>query len=175
MFGSGVSAGGGSGEGGIIPRTTGWANYRDTQYNEASPLTVLSGQRVVIPNNAGIKDEGQLPEDVATFYNPTTSKVLATNGSDFIITVRLRVKPKTEEVSWVKVELEIASPAAPVIETASRALPWGADVENALTFTLSGYARDAFELNGGRLFVSADGDIEVYGTSYVIKRTHKGI
>lgn len=178
MYGSGVSAGGGGGggSGGTSPRATGWGNYRDTQYTSASPLLIPANTRTLLPNNAGVKDESQLPEDMVTFYNQVTSRILATNGSDFIITARVRVRPTNEEATMVMLQVEIGSAGSPVvIETGQRTLPWGINVESAMNFTFSGYALDTFAATGARMFITSDGPIEVYGVSYVIKRTHKGV
>lgn len=176
MFGSGVSAGGGGGGGGPSPRTTGWGNYRDTEYTSASPLLLPANTRTLVPNNAATKDESQLPEDMLTFYNTLTSRILATNGSDFIITARIRVRPTNEEATMVRMELEMGLDVSPVvIETTQRALAWGVLQESPLNFTFSGYARETFALAGARLFITSDGPVEIYGVSYVIKRTHKGV
>jgi hypothetical protein len=177
MYGSGVSAGGGGGgAGGVSPRATGWGNYRDTQFTSAAPLSIAANTRTLIPNNAGIKDESQLPEDMVTFYNQVTSRIIATNGSDFIITARIRMRPTNENATMVKMELEIGTTGNEIIiETAQRTLPWGIGAESAMNFTFSGYALDTFAATGARLFITSDGPIELYGVSYVIKRTHKGV
>lgn len=179
MYGAGVSSGlGGSGGGTASPRRTGWGNYRDTQYTEQAPFTLAADTPAVLPNNAGVKDESQLPEDVSSFYNPATSRISGSNGSDFILTVRLRLKATTAEASAIKLELQIndINTGLPVaIETASRTIPWGLGQEHALNFTFSGYARQSFAASGAQLLVTSDGPIEIYGVSYVIKRTHKGV
>lgn len=177
MFGAGVSAGGGGGgSGGPSLRATGWGNYRDTQYTSSSPLLLPANTRTLLPNNAGIKEESQLPEDMVTFYNQATSRILATNGSDFIITARVRVRPTNEDASMVRVDVAIGPAGSEVIiESGQRALSWGVMQETALNFTFSGYALDTFAASGARLFITSDGPIELYGISYVIKRTHKGL
>lgn len=177
MYGAGVSAGGGGGGGGGTSlRATGWGNYRDTQYTSSSPLLIPANTRTLVPNNAGIKEESQLPEDMITFYNPATSRILATSGSDFIITARIRVRPTNEDATMVRMDVEIGPAGSEVvIETGQRALSWGVMQETALNFTFSGYALNTFAATGARLLVMADGPIELYGVSYVIKRTHKGL
>lgn len=178
MWGSGVSAGGGGtgGGGGLSPRATGWGNYRDTAYDSVTPFALAADTRTQLPNNAGSKDETQIPEDMATFYQPGTGKILGTNKSDFILTVRLKAVPREPEATRLTLELEIINAGSPlVIEASSRAIPWGIDQTVALTFTFSGYVRDAFEASGAKLYVTSDGDVDLYGMSYVIKRTHKGV
>lgn len=178
-WGSGVSAGGGGGGGeggGVSPRATGWANYLDTQYTVGSPLAVAANTRILLPNNAGNKVETQLPEDLARFYDPITKKIPGTTGSDILVTVRIKLKAVSPDASSVKLEMDIGPDEAPlVIEATSRALPWGVGVEEPVTFHFSGYCAEEFTANGARLFLTSDGAIEVYGISYVIKRTHKGV
>lgn len=178
MYGAGVSAGGGGGGegGGLSPRATGWANYRDIQYNEVAPLVVPANTRALLPNNAGVKDESQIPEDMITFYDAPNRRILGTNGSDFVLTVRIKVRPTSIDASAIKMELEITQMGSPVIiETAQRALPWGLNNEVALNFTFSGYVREAFAQSGAKLYITCDGPLEVYGISYVVKRTHQGV
>lgn len=177
MYGSGVSGGGGGGGGGApSPRRTGWANYRDTQYTSGNPLVIAGLTRTQLPNNAGIQDESQLPEDTISFYDEVGGRILGYNGSDFIVSVRLRLKTTDINSTWVKLEMEIMQGVVPVIiETSAITLSWGVNVESGLDFTFSGYIREAFAASGARLFITADGPIEVYGISYVVKRTHKGV
>lgn len=177
MYGSGVSSGlrGGAGDA-PSARRTGWGDYRDTQYTSAAPLVVPANTRIIIPNNSGVRDESQLPEDVLSFYDEDDQRILVTNGSDFILTVRIRVRPTTIDATNIRVEMEITQAGVPVVvETGQRTLPWGIGVETAMNLTFSGYARESFAASGARLYLTSDGPIEVYGVSYVIKRTHKGV
>ena len=121
-------------------------------------------------------DESQLPEDVLSFYDEVGQRILGSNGSDFILTVRIRVRPTTIDATAIKVEMEITQSGTPIIiETGQRTLPWGIGTETAMNFTFSGYCREAFAAGGARVFLTCDGPIEVYEVSYVIKRTHKGV
>lgn len=175
-FGSGVSAGGRSGSGGVAPRATGWAIYRDQTYTLEAPLSLDADVRTQLPNAAQSRDESQLPDDLLTFYDPITGKIKGTRGGDYVINVRLRITPRDADTTFVKIELDLGPDAAPqVIETAGRALPWGMDQETAHSFVYSGFVSPTFETNGCRLFITSDGPADVYSISYVIKRTHKGV
>lgn len=177
MYGSGVSAGGGSGGGsGPSPRATGWAAYEDTEYTTASPLTLATGTRIALPNNAGSVNESQLPEDMVTFYDEGTNRIFSTVGSDFIITVRLKARPLNEVATWFKLELQTGIGGdSEVIEIQQQTFPWGVLQDNVVNLTFSGFALTAFANSGAYLFVTADGPVEIYDISYVIKRTHKGV
>ena len=177
MFGSGVSAGGGgSGGGSVSPRATGWGYYQDTQYTSVIRRRLAQNARVLIPNNALVKDESQLPEDMATFYNQSTGRILATLGSDYIISVRLHARPSNEVATKVTLELQVGeSGSEVVIAVEQQTLPWGMQLDNTLNFTLSGYAMEAFATTGASLFITPDGPLDIFDISYVIKRTHKGV
>lgn len=169
--GSGVVNTGGT----ASPVTSGWANYRDPRYTVDSAFLLQANVRTLLPNNAGIKDESQLPLDVSKFYDPATSLVKGTAGSDFILTVRLKARAKNSYAQMVKIEIDTGTDQLPrVIEASIRTLPWGVDAVTPLTFILSGYVGSNFEANGARVFVTANDLTDIYDISYVIKRTHKG-
>lgn len=47
---------------------TGWASYVDTQYTVGSPLALIGGATVKLPNNCGSVIDSQMPPDVDSFY-----------------------------------------------------------------------------------------------------------
>lgn len=169
-----VAAGGGGG--GLSPRATGWASYLDTQYTSASPLILTGGQRVLIPNNALSKNESQIPEDLATFYNPVNGKITGSAGSDLIITLRAKMIPKTMDTVSATVQLDIGTVQTPIIiDGVTVTLPWGVDIEQNLSVNFSAYCLQTFETNGGKLYITANDLLHLYDITLLVKRTHKGV
>lgn len=183
-FGSGVSwagllAGGGGegGGGGVSPRATGWASYGDNEYTDENPWVVPANIQMQLPNNSlGERIQTQLPEDINTFYNPATGRITGSNGSDLLMSIRLKVRPTTADASHVKLLLDIGTSGSPiVIESGESALPWGLGTVNELTIIYSPYCGPLFAQNGALLWFEADGPVEVFDIGYVIKRTHRGV
>lgn len=73
------------------PKQQGWASYKDSVYADVSPFVIAQNTQVVLPNNAGVKIENNLPETVGTFYNATNQKYLLQDANGFY-SVRVRFK-----------------------------------------------------------------------------------
>lgn len=182
MWGGGVSAGGrgsGGGEGGVIgvsPRATGYGLYRDTRYTQASPLILQPDLRVLLPNNAGNKNEGQLPEDIASFYNPVTGRIPGTLDCDIIVTARFMCHKLDIDATSAIIEVDSGLDGSPFkVEESMVALPFGTDSISPMSYVFSGYCGTNFTNNGARIFITPSGSIAIWGIQFIIKRTHKAV
>lgn len=149
---------------------TGWAQYQDTQYTVGAQFSVLAGTDTILPNNAGLVIESQLPSDITSFYS--AGKITGRNGDGISITVDMIVTPSSGVATYVEVWFDIGSPVG---ELYRRILtfPKGAGVELPINFTVIGYTLETWEANGALVYIKSNGPITVYNQRYVITRTHK--
>lgn len=82
---------------GTPPKQHGWGSYKDSVYTDVSPFVIATNTQVVLPNNADVKLETNLPTAVTTFYNPTTQKYLLQDSEGFYsVRVRFKVQAGTQ-------------------------------------------------------------------------------
>ena len=72
----------------------GWARYVDTQYTQASPLSLTDGVQVTLPNNAGSTTKSRISSD---FYDSSTQKIVGL---------------KLNEVQIISIEFKAEAPNA---------------------------------------------------------------
>lgn len=152
-------------------QTTGWGQYIDTTYTEASPLSVPAGTTVDLPNNAGDANETYLPFGVSSLYNGT---VMTPDqiGDAYEISIRFKTKSSINEGA-VRVALDIGGSMGEVFSD-SRRLVRGTGDENSMAFNFTAFSLDTFVANGGTVkFEAVAGDQSVYDIVFVVVRTHK--
>lgn len=149
---------------------TGWAAYNDTQYTEASPLTILANTLTNLPNNKGFVLESQKPTDIATFYDGTA--ILGRNGDGLAGDLTVKIKPSINRTT-VKLLIDIGGTVGEIYPTET-ILDKGASVEHIVHLRFpSGYTLDTWEANGGTVKIISDEAVDIYGINYLLTRTHK--
>lgn len=150
---------------------TGWAQYRDTQYTSASPLVLSPDTDTILPNNAGLVLDAEIPSDVTSFYNG--SVVTGRDGDGITISVNLTARPTAGSTTILETWFDIGG-AIGAIYRRLVSFPKGPGVERPINFTVTGYTLNTWEANGATAYVRANGPVEVYDIDYIITRTHRG-
>ena len=145
----------------------GWNRFDDNQYTSASPLEVLEGAPVVLPND-GVKFSDSYGS--AVFYNPAASEILAINEDDtYIITVMFKAVSSNAANSYM--DLSMSGPAGydRIFETLT--FPKGNGVPQNFNRVYQYYADADFITNGAQLEIEVVGaTVEVYDIIYFIQR-----
>ena len=151
---------------------TGWSEYRDSTYTTGSPLTLVDGVKIDLPNNKGITDESQKPIDIPTFYNGTV--ITGRNGDDISITIEFKCRPTTAAADVrVFTAIDIGGSIGEIYPL-EIGLSKGSGVEHYFNKVIEGFTKGTWEANGGTVKIEAiNSGVEVYDIRYVIKRTHK--
>lgn len=170
--GGGVGFAAGTATAPAVQKYTGWAQYADTQYSDSTPLVIVDGQTVTLPNNAGSKIEQYLPEGVTAFYDAQTLKITPKAAGDYnIITIRFRASATTSS-AHMDFGIDIGGSQG-VIFRDVKVFPKGAGVEHSFAFSCPGFSLNTFVTNGGQVKIGVTGgDIEVYGIEFQIARVH---
>lgn len=151
---------------------SGWAQYADTVYTSGSPLLVLADTDTLLPNNKGGVLEGQLPSDIATFYDGTV--ITGRNGDDITITVDMKALPTSAGTTYIEVWFDIGGAVGELYRRIV-SFPKGNGVVRPINFTVSGYTLGTWEANGATAYVRANGPVSIYDIRYVISRNHKAV
>lgn len=160
--------------GGAEAAGTGWAQYSDTQYTSASPLTVAEGNTAVITNNAVNSITTHLPAGVTALYDPVTNKITPENSGDaYMIRVDFTAFSSNQS-GLATLELDIGAPQNEILRRGFT-FPKGAGLSNAIEVSTSSliYTLDTFIANGGSLELRSDvGNTSIFDIGLVISRIH---
>ncbi len=152
---------------------TGWARYLDTTYTSGSPLSIASGVRATLTNNANNKLETQLPTDATKFFDETTQKFIAiNNGDSYNISIRFKAKIDVNN-GYFDIDLDIGGTQG-IISQESVIFTRALNTEQRFDIDLVLFSGSTFVSNGGTLSITPkNGDMEIYDISFVIVRTHR--
>lgn len=145
----------------------GWVQFSDTEYTQASPLSVLSDSRTLLPNNAG---------NVLNIVNPFGGNDWISNnkfnpdnfGDSYDWRVGFTIDPTLNNRN-LTLELDIGGSQG-VIWSKTIRLARGAGVDTRVTEQIDVYTLQTFIDNGGELYVTVDGESNIYDISYKIER-----
>lgn len=151
---------------------TGWADYTDGTYTTGSPLSLSTGVKITLPNDGDTIRDSQKPIDVASFYNPLTSKILGRNGDGLGVTLEFKVRPTTASVTKISVTIDIGGVVGEIYPR-DFILTKGQNVEHYYLSSFLAYTLDTWESNGGEFKIVADAPAEVYDIRFLFHRTHK--
>lgn len=150
---------------------TGWATYVDTTYVDAgTAFTVPANTNTLLPNNAGSKNESQMPPDITTFYNGTVITGREGDGLDGMI--YFKAIPSTVN-QWLEVWVDIGGSVGELYKE-TYSFPRGFGVEMGVKYDLSSaYTLDTWEANGGTMYVRTNASLDIHSIKYNFDRSHK--
>ncbi|ANJ65566.1 hypothetical protein [Pseudoalteromonas virus vB_PspP-H6/1] len=156
---------------------TGWAQYQDTQYTDASPFTVSQGDTESFPINGLSSITSRLPEGVASLYDGT--RITPDLVGDFYdVRVNFTGYPSIANGGFtIDIDISPAGDGSNVIASCPVRMLRGSGSSNAAVYTVNVpvFALDTFVANGGLIRIKAEnGNITLYGATLVIARVHKG-
>jgi hypothetical protein len=154
---------------------SGWAQYTDTQYTEANPLTLTEAEgQINLPNNALGIIETQKPLYIPTFYDPATQKILGRNGDGMNVEIEYKVRPlSSSSASRIRNAINIGGTVGEVWPN-DFSMNKGANVEHNYIRSLGVYTLGTWEANGGQAKVQAfNSTVEIYDIRFVFHLLHK--
>jgi len=146
----------------------GWARYDDSQYTELSPLNLVDGVLVTLPNNANnvVSSPG-----APTFYNSVTQKIQATGVNNaYMLTVVFKAKTANANTT----HLDFKMTGVGDFDRINKALSFykANDEEQSFHEVYQYYSDQDFVDNGVTLQIGSDGGTaEVYDIIYFIQKT----
>lgn len=151
---------------------TGWAEYRDTTWTSASPMSLTAGTKYTLYNHADVIVDSQKPFDVDSFYSRTDSTITGRNGDGLGLMIEFSIRPTTATVTNLTTSIDIGGSVGEIYPR-DFVLSKGNGVEHFYLSSFVGYTLDTWEANGGKFKVQVDNAAEIYNVRYVLTRTHK--
>jgi len=148
----------------------GWGRYMDTEYTEASPLSLAADTLTILPNNKG----NVLTSDsfVDYYQNDTNQKIKGDNLNDvYIITVEW--KAQTPNANQTHLNLSIQNGGG-IIENLDIALAYikGNATPQVFHNILQYYIDQSFLDNGASLYIQSHGGTStIWDIEYFIQKT----
>lgn len=155
---------------------TGWGDYVDTQYSSITPFPVPASTDTILPNNAGTTIDFQKPTDIATFYDGTT--ITGRNGDGLLITFEFIAVPTNVNTTEIEIWIDITGGTGTPVALANlyrrlETFEKGVGAEKTITYSIAAYTLGTWEANGGVVKVRTNGTCDIFGTRYILHRTHK--
>lgn len=153
---------------------TGWAQYKDTQYTEASPFTVSAGVWTTVPNNAGSKIESELPPGVTAWYDPATQLLTPhQSGDGNTYSVDLSIRPTVSDSEFY-LAIDIGGTQGRIV---SKKVVLGESGQfDDITIDFPGrYSLATFLANGGKVQCFSEYECALANPNYVSSRYHKSL
>lgn len=152
--------------GGSLDPGTGWAAYNDTQYTDASPLSISQGATATLDIDAVSKIESQLPIGVSSYWDVGNSA----DGMNFTLGFKGRSSSNTGSAT---LGIDIGGGIGQIFKRNSR-FPRGSGTNHDFYFSSQGYQLGTFLANGGVPKITSDaGTTSIFDITLQVHRTHK--
>lgn len=150
----------------------GWADYTDTTYTSASPLSLTASTKITLPNHAQIIRDSEIPIDIDSLFSIADTTITGRNGDGLNVLIEFKVKPTTAAVTKITVTIDIGGTVGEIYPR-DFILTKGNGVEHYYLSSFGAYTLDTWETNGGKVKIVSDAAADVYDIRYVLTRTHK--
>ena len=147
---------------------TGWSNNA----HGGTDLTVPASTPTDYVVDGAVEIVTQKPADVPDFW--ADNKITGRNGDAIIVKVQFDCIPDDAVATNINIQVNIGG-AVGVVEEHDFPLVRGALVSHPITFTFLAYTLNTWEANGGRIVLTADGDVTIPAANrrILIARAHK--
>ncbi len=154
----------------VINKTDlGWVQFQDGTYTDVSPLAIASGTRTLLPNDAANVLDLVNVNGGASWWNSGTSTFEPDNSGDtYDFRLQFTVDSAVNNRN-LQIELDIGGSQGVIWDKTIR-LARGAGVNTRVTETMQIYTLVTFVANGGQIFITCDGDIDLFDIVFVIER-----
>lgn len=146
--------------------SSGWGAY----YHTGSSQSLSAATKATLTNNAGTTIETQKPSDISAFY--ASSLITGREGDGIAVGIELTFTPDDATASNLYIAIDIGGSVGEIYPK-DFPITGGASVAHKISYNITAFTLDTWELNGGAVKVEADGPGVVTNVRYVIHRIHK--
>lgn len=149
----------------------GWWNITDNTFTNEAPQVILANTRTKLSINCDstIDNYSPLDTDINSIWDKTNEKITPLNiGDSYIFRLSLTANPTLNNRNFT-IDLDIGGNQNIIFERTSR-LARGAGNETKISITNSIFVLDTFFQNGGELYVTCDGDVNLSDISLFIQK-----
>jgi hypothetical protein len=158
-------------QGGV--KSLGWARYLDTQYTEASPLSLVTDTLTTLTNNAGTVIRSHSSIDF--YQNGVNSKFYGQNLSDvYIVTVEFKASAPNANQTHLDLSIQNGGGNIQNLEIALSYIK-GNNVTQVFHTMFQYYIDQNFLDNGASLHIQSHGGVSsIWDIEYFVQRTQNG-
>ena len=155
-------------QGGV--KSLGWARYLDTQYTEASPLSLVTDTLTTLTNNAGTVIRSHSSIDF--YQNGVNSKFYGQNLNDvYIVTVEFKASAPNANQTHLDLSIQNGGGNIQNLEIALSYIK-GNDVTQVFHTMFQYYIDQNFLDNGASLHIQSHGGVSsIWDIEYFVQRT----
>ena len=150
----------------------GWIQVADSQFDTAFRLGVFADTRTLLPNDGVNVINTYGPAGSASWWDAANDKFQPDQVGDFYTWRTQFVADPALNDRNLTIELDIGTGGSPnVIWSKTIRLARGAGVDTRVTESMDIYTLGTFVTNGGKVYVTCDGYIEIYDIVHLIHRS----
>jgi len=152
-------------------KNTGWWNITDTTFIPTNPQTIPANTRTKLIINSDNVIETYSPNGlpVSDIYDDITNKITPLlNGDSYIFRLSLTANPTLNNRNFT-IDLDIGGTQGIVFQRSTR-LARGAGNDTQISVTNSIFTLNTFVANGGELYITCDGEVDLTDISLFIQK-----
>lgn len=154
----------------VTEKKTGWAYYQDSQYTQASPLSITSGRTQITNNTLGpVTDTNNLPTSVTSWFYGNKFTPNAINDA-FILRLDFTATAGSPADKF-NLELEVGS--GDIIFSPTLEMNKGSGTRHYFSVSIPVWVGSNFLANGGKFYINTTSSFTIDTVGLYINRTHK--
>lgn len=148
---------------------TGWAVYN----HGGGALALTGGVRTQLVIDGATKIETEMPPGMGSLWDTSTNAIRGRLGDGIVVKVSFAFTPSSGVANEILAEIDVGG-AIGVVENNTHALNKGSGVAHYISWTFTAYTLDTWVANGGKIYVTANGDGSLTIPVVLIQHTHRG-
>lgn len=154
---------------------TGWADYTDDQYTDASPQALAANTVSTVEINGATSQVQELPFAITSLWDGTNDEIpITTPGTSLIVTFETTIRRASGTGRWeFDIWIDIGLPGDIRLYPRTIAIDNG-DNDKSITFTTGVYCLDTWAANGGQIKINPEIAAEIHSSRIVVHHLHRG-
>lgn len=154
---------------------SGWADYTDTTYTDASPQLLTANAENIIEIDGLVNQTQEMPFGLSQFWNAETNAITPNvAGMGILITFETVIKRASGTGRWeFDTFIDIGLPGPVELFPRTIAVDNGSD-DKKVTWSTGAYCLDTFVANGGNIIIRPEIAAECHNSRIVLHQLHRG-
>lgn len=152
----------------------GWIDIADSQYIAGSPLSISSGVRTNLPNNAG-SSQTNLDRLGPVYFSGTSKFHFNDLNASYLLRIQIQIKAAAAAGTPYTAKIELESANGPIVLASNEASIKGGGHANSVSTTMLFYLGSAVNDTDIKVYVTPDTNITLYDIGYVVQRLYKEV
>ena len=157
---------------GAGPNPTGWGYWKDATHTDASRQTIIGGTRTLLTvDGLSLITEtdylSSLPNNIwaGNTINPDGI------GNTYLLRIDMWASPQTGGTGhYIELVLDIGDGAVNEIVQHATPMLKGTGITHRISITWAIFARETFNANGGKIYITPDIDVQIWDKAVFLQR-----